>query len=290
MERARGLWHIAVKNINDRGYRMHIYLRAVHAVTPVSTQDIPLSLLNTLSSVALKKAMPTIEYVDDRLLVSTPEPFLDLLGVQREYSLGGLAEDVIKDLPTFTSISVKIMSRDALIARLEERKQKIDAAIEAALGGAMGPVRSKAAVACEKAIDQVQRLPRSRTAYCLVVEGMFTDRDIELHYVGKVAEIENELPQIALIFDEGLNFTDVVSTLAISLSPALTKIVAGTLGTAAAMAIIGGPVLGALALIGGAILYSSVDDIDIEAEMRQQIRDRRRDDRRLRPARLRAHH
>ena len=76
MERARGLWRISVKNINDTGFRIQVLVQAVHAITAVSRQDIPLSLLNSLSSVALKKAMPTIEYVDDRIIVSTPEPFL----------------------------------------------------------------------------------------------------------------------------------------------------------------------------------------------------------------------
>ena len=257
LERAKGLWRISVKNINPTGYRMEVMVIAVHAITTLGRQDIPLALLNTVSSVALKKAMPTIEYAEDRIIISTPEPFLDLMDVDREYSLGSIPSRIIKDLPTFTPITVQMMSRDAFVARLIQRRAALD--------------DSDAIDAIDGAVRQITGLPRSRTAYCLVLEGMFTDRDIELHYVGDIAEIDNQLPQIGLIFDEGLNFTDVVSTMSISLSPALTKIGVGTIVAGALLAVVGSPFLGVLAVVGGAYLYHSIADLDLEEEIRKQI-------------------
>src|SRR5262245_3725626 len=45
IERARGKWHISVKNINPDARRMDVTVTSIHAVTSVGHQDIPLSLL-----------------------------------------------------------------------------------------------------------------------------------------------------------------------------------------------------------------------------------------------------
>ncbi|UWX04655.1 hypothetical protein H1235_08375 [Pseudoxanthomonas sp. NC8] len=126
--------------------------------------------------------------------------------------------------------------------------------------------------ACEESLSRLQQLPESRAAYCLVLEGMFSEPGIDLLVVGTIAEIDNRIPQIGLVFDEQFQFVDVFTNLAIDLSPALTKTLLGAAGTAAALSLLVNPVLGLFALVGGALLYNSIDDMDVEETIRAGIR------------------
>jgi hypothetical protein len=142
------------------------------------------------------------------------------------------------------------------VRSLEARRSKVD--------------DSDAIDAINDTIRQIRRYTPAEAAFCLVLDGLFTGRNVELNYVGKIAEIENELPQIGLIFDKGLKLKDVVSTLAVSLSPALAKIAAGTVAATVLLTAIN-PLLGVAALVGGVILYDSVSDLDVEKLMCDEI-------------------
>jgi phospholipase C len=283
IERARGKWHISVKNINPDARRMEVQVTAIHALTPVGHEDIPLSLLNNLSAVALQKAVPVIEYDKGSVVVSTPTHFLDLMGVDRVYSLGSIAAKIVDGLPTFTPFWARLMSRADFIARLMSRKVEIQREFAARIQ-ALGPNHAtvpalrgrmtKAIGACDKAIQRLQAMSESNAVFCVVLEGMFTNPEVDLRFVGTVAEIENTLPQLGLVFNERFGFTDVISTLAIDLSPALTKIALTTGAAVAALAVLGAPLLGLFALVGGIVLYNSIDSIDLEEEIRNKIREK----------------
>jgi phospholipase C len=283
IERARGKWHISVKNINADARRMEVQVTSTHAVTAVGHQDIPLSLLNNLSSVALQKALPTIEYDRGNVVISTPTHFLDLMGVDRVYSLGSIAAKIIDGLPTFTPFWARLMSRADFIARLTTRKAEIvreftDRIRVVGVNHVSVPAlrirMNNATNACDKAIQRLQAMTDTTGAFCLVLEGMFTNPEVDLRYVGTVAEIENRIPQLGLVFNNQLGFTDVISTLAIDLSPALAKIALTTGAAVGALALLGAPVLALFALVGGILLYNSIDDVDLEGEIRQKIRDK----------------
>ena len=279
LERGRGKWQISVKNINDVSKRIEILLESIHAITPISQQDIPLSLLNFLSSVALQKASPTIRYINGDVVVMTPSPFLDLMGVDRTLDLPSVVGSVVESLPTYTPISAQLMSRTDFIARIEDRKAKINEAFIERIQR-VGPGdprvaswnsdRQNAIEACDASIGKLRNLSDELAAYCLVLEGMFTNPEVDLRYIVTVVEIDNQIPQIGLVFDRWLRFTNVFSNLAVDLSPLLSKIAIGT----AALALLSGPVLGPLAILGGVLLYNSIADVDVEEKIRQQIRDR----------------
>lgn len=276
IERGKGLWTISVRNINPVSCRMEIQVQSVHALTSVRHRDIPLGLLNRISAAALQKALPTIEYHDGKILVSTPTHFLDLMGIDRSYSLGSVVAKAVDELPTFTPLSARVLSRADFLARLEARRTAL--VQEFQLIGLQGNLlvgrRDEAIAAYDASIGRLRGMPEMDATVCLVLEGMFTNPSIDLHVIGAVAEIDNTLPQIGLVFNEQIELTDVFTTLGISLSPALVKTLLVTAGTAVAVTALGSPVLGALTLIGGIKLYNSIDDIDLEEMLRGKLRER----------------
>ena len=276
IRRAIGKWKLSVKNINPVAKRIQLFVYATHATTPARRKDIPLSLLNNLSSVALQRAAPTIGYQDGNIVVSTPSSFLDLMGVDRVFSLGSFVGKVIADLPTYTPLSAQIMSRTDFIAVIERRKKALEEEFkQQARSGPLGANvvntrKLRALKECQKSIDLLKQHNNSSAAYCLVLEGMFTDTNIDLRYVGTVARIDNQLPQIGLLFSEHMTFTNVISNLAIDLSPLLVKV---ALATAAGALLLGaalGPIGAVAAVIGGIKLFNSVN-IDAEQVVRNQI-------------------
>lgn len=277
LQRGRGRWRISVKNINSAARRLEVHVTAVHALTPLGHQDIPLSLLNNLASVALQKALPTIEYVNGSIVVSTPTRFLDFLGVDRDYPLGSLAEKVVDGAPTFTPKSGRVMSRADFVALLGDRRSAIErefATLLATLGdnhaaASVRARRDRAVAVCDESIRRLEQKAARDAAFCLVLEGMFANPEVDIRYVGTIAEIENQLPQIGLVFNEQFGFSDVISNLTIDLSPLLTKVAHST----AAVSLLTGPVVGLFALVGGITLYNSIDDVSLETAVQDGLRD-----------------
>jgi phospholipase C len=279
IRRAIGKWKLSVKNINPVAKRIQVHVYATHAITAARRKDIPLSLLNNLSSVALQRASPTIGYQNGNVVVSTPSSFLDLMGVDRVFSLGSFVGSIIADLPTYTPLAAQIMSRSDFIASVQRRitnlvaEFKVQARSGSLGANAVNARQVKAIKACQKSLELLQRHNDQSAAYCLVLEGMFTDSNIDLRYVGTVARIDNQMPQIGLLFNEHMQFTDVVSNLAIDLSPLLVKVALATAAGAVLLTAALGPLGGLAAVIGGIKLFNSVN-IDAEEKIRQQIRDR----------------
>ncbi len=277
--RAIGKWKLSVKNIDSVARRIQVNVYATHAVTPARRKDIPLSLLNNLSAVALQRAAPTIGYQDGNVVVSTPSSFLDLMGVDRVFSLGSFVGSIVADLPTFTPLSARIMSRADFIASVQSRVEDLAEEFKAqartsSLGRNAVLVRQRRALKeCEKTLEFLRRQNDQNAAYCLVLDGMFTESNIDLRYVGTVARIQNQLPQIGLLFNEHMGFTAVVSNLAIDLSPLLVKVALATAAGALLLGAAMGPVGAVIALVGGIKLFNSVN-IDAEQLVRNQIAQR----------------
>ena len=274
IQRGKGKWRISVRNTNPIARRMHVHVQSVHALTSIRHEDIPLSLLNRLSAVALAKALPTIEYDrgNGNIVVSTPTHFLDLMGIDRVYSLGSIAAKVIDDLPTFTPLSAKVLSQADFAVRLQQRIVALKAEYEA-LGSGMQARQGHALKVCQDSLERLQEIPPAHAAFCIVLEGMFTQPNVDLRVIGTVAEIDNRIPQIGLVFDEQFKCGHVITNLAIDLSPLLTKTLLAT-GVVVALSALATPLLGAFALIGGALLYNSID-IDLEEEIRNKVSDKR---------------
>ncbi len=279
IKRSVGKWKLSVKNIQPVAKRIQIYLYATHAITPARRKDIPLSLLNNLSSVALQRAAPTIGYQDGNVVVSTPSSFLDLMGVDRVFSLGSTVGSIISDLPTYTPLSAQLISRTDFIARVENRIAALTAEFKAQLtagnlsASVVNTRKLRAIKECRKSLETLQQQNDFSAAYCLVLEGMFTDTNVDLRYVGTVARIDNQLPQIGLLFNENMTFTTVVSNLAIDLSPLLVKV---ALATAAGALLAGaalGPIGAVAAILGGIKLFNSVN-IDVEQLIRNKIHEK----------------
>ena len=289
LDKGRGLWKISVKNINPDARRVSVDVWSKHALAPLRHQTIPLSLLNHLMSSVLKKALPTIAFSDGKLIVNTPTHFLGLMGVDTEFSLGGVVASLLDALPTFSPITFAIESRADLIARITRRKAALAAEYNDKIGQlilhsgsttnaqvmSMTSRKNKALAACDASIAGLNSLPASKAVFCLVIEGMFSDTPISLDYVGDVARIDNQLPQIGLVFDEQMQLSRVVSNLAVDLSPALAKVVLGTGAlvalSAAALSGIFVPLGIGLAIFGGIVLYNSISDYDVEADIRAKI-------------------
>lgn len=277
IERGKGRWTISVRNTNPIARRMYVHVQSVHALTDIRHKDIPLSLLNRLSAVALSKALPTIEYDRGNVIVSTPTQFLDLMGVDRTFSLGSIAAKLIDKLPTFTPCWAKVLSRADFAARIEQRIAALVVEYQALAqrhGPSMQARQLKALEKCQVSLSRLQNLPAAQAAYCIVLEGMFTDPDVDIRVIGTVAEIDNRIPQIGLVFDEEFKLTAVITNLAIDLSPLLAKTLLAT-GAVVALSTLANPVLGLFALIGGAALYNSIDDFDVEEEIRSKLDDKK---------------
>jgi phospholipase C len=286
IERANGKWRISVKNINQDARRMQVVVRSVHAIAPIGRRDIPFSILNNMAEVALQKVLPTIEYDSGHFVISTPTQFLDLVGVDRTFSLGSAITKFIDDLPTFTPHWVRLMSRAEFVAYLRQRQQAIRSEFQVHITKARNAGndtqalalegrRNRAIGACEGAIARLTALSASRAAFCIVLEGMFTNPDVDLRYIGTIARVDNQLPQLGLVFSEDLRFTDVISNLAVDLSPLLIKEALATAGLVLLTGLVLGPVLAALALVGLVKLFNSINSIDyldIEEQIRQRIR------------------
>jgi phospholipase C len=289
LDKGRGLWTIRVKNINPEARRITVDLWSKHALAPLRQQTIPLSLLNQLMSSVLKKALPTIAFSDGKLIVNTPTHFLGLMGADTEFSLGGVVASLLDSLPTFSPITFAVESRARLIDRITRRKaalaQEYGALIQKLLqqsGGTSSPSvmamlsrRNKALEACDNSIKGLTRMAASQAVFCLVIEGMFSDAPISLDYVGDVAIIDNHLPQLGLVFDDRMQLSQVVSNLAVDLSPALAKVVLGTAALVALSAValsgIFVPLGIGLAIFGGISIYNSINDYDVEAMIRAKI-------------------
>lgn len=290
LDKGRGLWTISVKNINPDARRIQVKVNAVHALTPLQHQSLPLSLLNNLMVTVFRKTVPTIAFSDGNLVVQTPTHFLGLAGIDTEYSLSNIVTSLIDSMPTFSPFTAVIESRPALIERINARRtalaeeygaqihalalrniNNVNGAKIAALTGRM----NRALAACDKSITRLNNLPEWRAQFCIVIEGMFSDAPISLDYVGTVANIDNKFPQIALVFDEKLQVSEVVTNISVDLSPALTKVVLGTVALAALSAVvlsgIFAPLGIALAIFGGVTLYNSIDSLNVEEKIRLAI-------------------
>lgn len=288
LDKGRGLWTISVRNINPEARRITVNVWSNHALAPLQQRPIPLSLLNHLMSTVLKKSLPTIAFSDGKLIVNTPTHFLGLMGMDTEFSLGGVVASLLDSLPTFSPITFAIESRADLIARINRRKVALTAeyneqirqlTLRYGAGSTMVMARTarknKALHACDESISRLNGLPASSAVFCLVIEGMFSDTPISLDYVGEVARIDNQLPQLALVFNDRMQLSQVVSNIAVDLSPALAKVVLATGAlvalSAAALSGIFLPLGIGLAIFGGITLYNSIDDFDVEAEIRRRI-------------------
>ena len=289
LDKGRGLWKINVRNINANARRLTVAVTSNHALAPLQRQILPLSLLNHLMGSVLKKSVPTVAFDDGRLFVQTPTHFLGLMGVDTEHSIGGAVASLIDSVPTFSPTTAALESRSALIARIIDRREALreeyDRKIAEIVGAdqpaelrrnALRSRRNRAISACDASIQRLTALRPSQAVFCIVVEGMFSDAPISLDYVGTVARIDNKLPQIALVFDERMNLSEVVTNIAIDLSPALAKVVLGTAAlvalSAAALSGIFVPLGIGLAIFGGYKLYNSIDDLEVEERIRLAIR------------------
>ena len=292
IKKGRGLWKVTVRNINPIAHRIRVIVHSTHAIAPLQKQEIPLSLLNHLMASVLKKSLPTLTYANGGVVVQTPTHFLGLMGVNTEFSISNVVTSLIDSLPTFSPINAAIESRAALVTRITNRREALKVeygeqirplVAQGAAGNtqagnralALGRRLEKAVAACNASIARLNAMLPSRAVFCVVVEGMFSDAPISLDYVGTVALIDNKLPQIALIFDDRMQLTDVVSNLAVDLSPALAKVVlaTGALVALSAVALTGifAPLGIALAIFGGITLYNSIDDLNVEEKIRLAI-------------------
>jgi hypothetical protein len=161
-----------------------------------------LSLLNHLMASVLKKSLPTVGFNQGNLIVQMPTHFLGLVGLDDEFSLGGVVASLLDFLPTFSPILSVIESRSALTNRMINRRDAIAAEFNAQIlksiasgdssVSALVSRRNPAVAACTHSINRLNAMAASRAALC-----MFSDASIDLHYVGGVAELDNKLPQIA---------------------------------------------------------------------------------------------
>lgn len=288
LDRGRGAWTISVRNINPEATRIRVTVQSKHALAPLQHQTIPLSLLNHLMASVLQKVVPTISFDHGNLVVSTPTHFLALMGIATEYSLGGAVASLIDSFPTFSPVAAAIESRSALVARMTLRGVELAREYDEQIAGLMvkyghdSPLvtqrkvrRAKALAAVEGAINRLHRMAANRAVFCIVVDGMFTDAPISLEYVGAVARINNIFPQIALVFDERMQVSEVISNLSVDLSPALSKVVlaAGGLVAISAVALnsLFAPLGIVLSIVGGIWLYNWIDDLNVEAMIRERI-------------------
>jgi len=250
LDKGRGPWKINVRNINANARRLTVTVTSNHALAPLRHQLLPLSLLNHLMGSVLKKSVPTVAFDNGHLSVRTPTHFLGLMGADTEASIGGAVASLIDSVPTFSPITAALESRSALIARIIDRREALreeyNRKIDEIVGNdrsselkrsALRSRRNRAINACDNSIQRLTTLSASRAVFCIVVEGMFSDAPISLDYVGTVALIDNKLPQIALVFDDRMNLSEVVSNIAIDLSPALAKVVLGTAALVALSAV-----------------------------------------------------
>lgn len=232
-------------------------------------------MLNALSDVAFKKTSPTIEYRNGAINVATPEHFLDLMGVTRFYPLGSTAANLLEEIPSFTPAWAKVMSRDDFVRVIEDRKVKITAAFAEVIppGGStvLESRRSLAEEACDKAIEKLKGMTEFQAAYCLVLEGMFASSGVDLAYVGTVAEIENQIPQLGLVFNRGMGFQAAVTNLGIDLSPALLKIAGGTAAAGLVALALGGSLAAAIVVGIGVVFFGVVHEIDAEERVQTEI-------------------
>jgi len=287
LDRGRGLWKINVKNINSNARRMAITVVSNHAFATLQQRDLPLSLLNHLMLSVIKKSAPTIAFEagrQDNVFVQTPTHFFELMGVDTQTSVGGVLASLVDSMPTFTPILAAIESRSALINRIMKRRDDLAAEYfeQVKHNPALAGRGQKAIDACNESINELTNLSAQQAQFCIVIEGMFSDAPISLDYIGEIARIDNKLPQIALVFGQGMELSKVVSNLAIDLSPALVKAAlfsgALTVLTAAALGSIFGPIGVGLAIFGGYELYNSIegyiDKYGSEKNIRQKIFER----------------
>jgi hypothetical protein len=89
-----------------------------------------------------------------------------------------------------------INRRDAIAAEFNAQILKSIASGDSSVS-ALVSRRNPAVAACTHSINRLNAMAASRAALCIVLEGMFSDASIDLHYVGGVAELDNKLPQIA---------------------------------------------------------------------------------------------
>lgn len=239
----KGQWRCRIKNISDDGIFVNLTIDSKYAETNLAHRDIPLELINRLSSVALAKAAPKISLRDSFLSVEFDPVIDEVLDLDLGVSLMP---------PRFVSINsgdflpnqVKLISLSSLRARLDFRRSAIQTQLEDLLVEAgripgdsdvkEGIIRiltdrmnEAASIYKEKLreVDELigRHLSEKQHWPCLVVGGVFGDEKIKASLIGlpelSVIRIENLLPELYIIFNEQLKPELVISTLKLSLSP-----------------------------------------------------------------------
>lgn len=262
LEGYKGKWKISVKNINDVAKLVKISLSAPFALTKIHTRDFPLALVNRLTRAAIRKSLPAIFYSDGKLIVSLENQLAALLGTPI-VDLDSLAGSIIKKIPSFQPLHFSMMSLNRFLILLGDRKAELNRLIDNELNvikikygsddyRVTNLVMKKIAInnLYNEKIEsiQIQRNPPIKNRLCMVFEGLFSKDSVDLLIVGKVADIRNELPQIALIFDETLKPIQVITTISVDLSPIYWKV-------GLSLFVVGGviassPLLSLLALVG----------------------------------------
>lgn len=275
----RGWWRISVKNINAVSLFLHISLSASFASTSLLKGRFSLPLFNRLAKVAMAKLAPNIGFSSGVVTAAFTYPFSVLVGDQA-FSLPGIVGSVLTSAPTFRPLSAKLMSVRNYKSLLLERKtdtlagwnQLIAQSHDNNVRNYLIGKKNKAASLFDSRIQSVSQ--HQETHLALVIEGLFSQENIDIKFIGEAAQINNLFPQLGVIFDEYLQPVKFVSTLSVDLSPLYFKLGIGLVAVGLVLATSILAPLGIIAIGVGAFMaiFGGDDEVDLDQIINAELR------------------